>query len=74
MWVPKVKVGSVPPRAVPLMVELARLALVIPAVPERLELVRPEIVLFPATIVLLVKVWVPSMVTILVVVLVGVER
>jgi len=39
---------------------LARLALVIPAVPERLALVIPEIVLFPATIVLLVRISPPA--------------
>ena len=55
MWVPKERVGSVPPSAVPLMVEFRRFALVIPAVPERLELVIPVIVLLLATIVLLVS-------------------
>jgi len=42
---------------VPIVIELlAKLALVIPAVPERLALVRPLIVLEPAAIVLLVRV------------------
>lgn len=36
--------------------ELARFAFVIPAVPERLEFVNPEIVLLPAAMVLLVSV------------------
>lgn len=38
--------------------ELAKLALVIPAEPDKLALVRPEIVLEPAAMVLLVRVWV----------------
>ncbi len=39
--------------------EFAKLALEIPAAPDKLEFVSPEIVLLPAAIVLFVKVWIP---------------
>ena len=61
------KESDPPPVKIPdeLMVtlELARLALVIPAVPDKLALVRPEMVLLPAAMVLLVKVSVVALPT-----------
>jgi len=58
--VPIVSVAKLEPSEIPEIVEFAKFAFVIPAVPERLLLVKPLIVLEPAAIVLLVKVSVPA--------------
>ena len=56
----KVKLVKLLPNDTPDIVELAKFAFEIAAVPDKFELVNPLIVLEPAAIVLLVKVCVPD--------------